>query len=122
MVDKHEILADRLNEQPTIFRGCSSQELVMILWIATLVWIPLCVFFAALVGYTMVGFSLGGIGVGLTVFVVATIFQKLKRGKPIGYYHQVVTCMLHDKHIWRSKFIRHTGTWGIGREQMIIKK
>lgn len=115
--NKNEILADRLNEQPTIFRGCSSQELVTIVWVAAVIWIPACVVISTALGYAMVGFSIGAIGVGATVFVVATIFQKLKRGKPYGYYQQLLACFLEDKHIWRSKFVRRSGPWALGRTE-----
>lgn len=122
MLEQHnEILADRLNEQPTIFRGCSSQELVTIAWVSAVIWIPICVMLSSMLGYAMVGFSLGAIGVGCTVFVTATIFQKLKRGKPFGYYQQLFACFLEDKHIWRSKFIRKTGVWSLGRTERKIR-
>ena len=40
MSDRHDILADRLNAEPAIFKGCSSSELGVIVVVAALVWMP----------------------------------------------------------------------------------
>jgi len=37
MADRHDILADRLNAEPAIFKGCSSSELGVIVGVAALV-------------------------------------------------------------------------------------
>lgn len=112
---EYDILAEHLNEQPPIFRGCTSQELVTVLWLAAVVWLPLSLIIAALLGFVMAGFTIAAIGIGLTVFVVATIFQKIKRGRPDGYYQHLLACVLEDLRLKRSKFIRRTGTWSLGR-------
>jgi hypothetical protein len=41
MSKDHEILADRLNAEPVIFKGCSSSELGMIVGLAIVIWLPL---------------------------------------------------------------------------------
>lgn len=114
-MDIDEILADRLNVQPAIFRGCSSSELGTIAGLAAAVWIPICVIIAGLLGNFAIGFSIGGIMIGVTVVVVATIFQKVKRNRPDGYYQHLLMCFLEDWSIMRSKFIRRTGYWSLGR-------
>ena len=40
MADRPDILADRLNAEPAIFKGCSSSELGVIVGVAALVWLP----------------------------------------------------------------------------------
>ena len=40
MSKDHEILADRLNAEPVIFKGCSSSELGMIVGLAIVIWLP----------------------------------------------------------------------------------
>ena len=40
MSNDHEILADRLNAEPAIFKGCSSSELGMIVGLAIVIWLP----------------------------------------------------------------------------------
>ena len=80
MSDPQEILADRLNAEPVIFRGCSSSELGMIVGVAVVLWLPLSLLLAWLLGAITMGFGIAGVGVVATVVVCATLFQRIKRG------------------------------------------
>lgn len=115
MYSGDEILADRLNGQPTIFRGCTSQELTAIAIISTLFWIPVMVMVLGALGNFAAGFSIGAILIGATMFVVATIFQKIKRGRPEGYYQQKLECIMEDRGLRKSHYIRRSGYWSLGR-------
>ena len=44
--DTQEILAERLNAEPVIFRGCSASELGVIVALATGLWLPLSLLLA----------------------------------------------------------------------------
>lgn len=112
---QQEIMADRLNAEPAIFRGCSSSELVMIVGLSILIWLPLSLFFAWLIGAVTMGFGLAGVGVVATVVVCATVFQRVKRGRPDGYYQQQIQIRLHELGLRRSPWIRRGGAWDIGR-------
>ena len=111
----HDILADRLNAEPAIFKGCSSSELGVIVGVAALVWLPVSLVLAGLIGAVTMGFGLAGVGVVATVVVTATFFQRLKRNRPDGYYQQRFVIWLHDKGLRRSTLIRRSGSWDIGR-------
>ena len=113
--NRHDILADRLNAEPAIFKGCSSSELGVIVGVAALVWLPVSLVLAGLMGAVTMGFGLAGVGVVATVVVTATFFQRLKRNRPDGYYQQRFAIWLHDKGLRRSTLIRRTGSWDIGR-------
>ena len=115
MSDPQEILADRLNAEPVIFRGCSSTELGMIVGVAVLVWLPLSLLLAWLLGAITMGFGIAGVGVVATVVVCATLFQRIKRGRPEGYYQQRIRIRLHDLGLRRSPWVRRSGAWDIGR-------
>ncbi len=115
MPDRDDILADRLNVEPTIFRGCSSSELGIIVSVAALIWLPVSLLLAGLMGAVTMGFGLAGVGVVGTVIGVATLFQRLKRGHPDGYYQQKANIWLADRGLRRSAFIRRSGAWDIGR-------
>lgn len=115
MSDPQEILADRLNAEPAIFRGCSSSELGMIVGVAVLVWLPLSLLLAWLLGAITMGFGIAGVGVVATVVVCATLFQRIKRGRPEGYYQQRIRIRLHDLGLRRSPWVRRSGAWDIGR-------
>lgn len=110
-----ETLADRVNSEPVIFKGCSSSELGVIVAVAALVWVPLSLLIAGLLGAITMGFGLAGVGIVATVVVPATIFQRLKRNRPDGYYQQRFVIALHDAGIRRSVLIRRNGVWDIGR-------
>ena len=115
MSGRDDILADRLNVEPTIFKGCSSSELGIIVGVAALVWLPASLLLAGLMGAVTMGFGLAGVGVVSTVIVMATLFQRLKRGRPDGYYQQQASIWLTDHGLRRSTFIRRSGAWDIGR-------
>ena len=112
---RHDILAGRLNAEPAIFKGCSSSELGVIVGVAALVWLPVSLVLAGLMGAVTMGFGLAGVGVVATVVVTATLFQRLKRNRPDGYYQQRFAIWLHDKGLRRSTLIRRSGSWDIGR-------
>jgi conjugative transfer region protein (TIGR03750 family) len=115
MSDPQEILADRLNAEPVIFRGCSSSELGMIVGVAIVLWLPLSLLLAWLLGAITMGFGIAGVGVVATVVVCATLFQRIKRGRPEGYYQQRIRIRLHDLGLRRSPWVRRSGAWDIGR-------
>ncbi|PLW83433.1 TIGR03750 family conjugal transfer protein [Kineobactrum sediminis] len=114
-MDTQEILADRLNAEPVIFRGCSASELGVIVALAAAVWLPLSLLLAWLGGAVTMGFGIAGIGIVATVLGIASLFQRLKRNRPDGYYQQRCALWLDDKGLKRSPFINRSGTWDIGR-------
>ena len=115
MSDRDDILADRLNAEPAIFKGCSSSELGIIVGVAGLIWLPVSLLLAGLLGAVTMGFGLAGVGVVGTVMVMASLFQRLKRGRPDGHYQQRFSIWLSDHGLRRSPFIRRSGAWDIGR-------
>ena len=110
-----DILADRLNAEPAIFRGCSSSELGLIVGISAALWLPLSLLLAWLLGAVTMGFGIAGVGVVATVVVCATVFQRIKRGRPEGYYQKQIRICLHDLGLRRSPWVRRSGLWDIGR-------
>ena len=117
MSNDYEILADRLNAEPAIFKGCSSSELGMIVGLAIVVWLPLSLLLAWLLGAITMGFGLAGVGVVATVVVMATLFQRIKRGRPEGYYQQWLRIRLQTMGLYRAPWVMRSGPWDIGRTQ-----
>lgn len=115
MSNRHDILADRLNAEPAIFRGCSSSELGVIVGVAALVWLPVSLILAWLAGAITMGFGIAGIGIVATVLLTASLFQRLKRNRPDGYYQQQIALWLDDRGLKRSFVVRRSGAWDIGR-------
>ena len=115
MSNRHDILADRLNAEPAIFKGCSSSELGVIVGVAALVWLPVSLILAWLAGAVTMGFGIAGVGIVATVLLMASLFQRLKRNRPDGYYQQQIVLWLDDRGLRRSPFVRRSGAWDIGR-------
>ena len=117
MSNDHEILADRLNAEPAIFKGCSSSELGMIVGLAIMIWLPLSLLLAWLLGAITMGFGIAGVGVVATVVFMATLFQRIKRGRPEGYYQQWLRIRLQTMGLYRVPWVLRSGSWDIGRTQ-----
>jgi len=115
MSNDHEILADRLNAEPAIFKGCSSSELGMIVGLAIVVWLPFSLLLAWLLGAITMGFGIAGVGVVATVVVMAKLFQRIKRGRPEGYYQQWLRIRLQTLGLYRTPWVLRSGSWDIGR-------
>lgn len=115
MTARSDILADRLNAEPAIFKGCSSSELGVIVGVAALVWLPVSLTLAGLAGVVTMGFGIAGVGIVASVLLMASLFQRLKRNRPDGYYQQQIVIWLDDRGLKRSPFVRRSGAWDIGR-------
>ncbi len=115
MAGRDDILAERLNVEPAIFRGCSSSELGIIVGVAALIWLPFSLMLAGALGAVTMGFGIAGVGVVATVVVMASVFQRLKRNRPDGYYQQRFIIWLHHWGLRRAPFVRRSGAWDIGR-------
>ena len=117
MSTARNILADRLNVEPAIFKGCSSSELGIIVTLAVILCLPLSVLLAWLMGAPSMGLGIAGVAIVGTVVVTAYVFQRLKRGRPDGYYQQQFTFGLSRLGLRRSPFICRSGSWAIGRSE-----
>lgn len=116
MMDRNLYLrADRLNCEPPIFRGCGFTELGMLVGLAVLVWLPLSVIIAALAGRLSMALGMTTLGVLATVWVAAGWLQRIKRGRPFGYYQQRLIVWLHDAGLRQTSLVRYSGDWDLGR-------
>lgn len=113
--DHQNRMAERVNEEPPIFRGCSSSELLGILVLAVIVWLPVGIFLGFVVGAPMMGIGIAAVAVLGTVFVTATVFQRIKRGRPSGYYQQRAMLALHRMGLRRVPVTVRSGPWDVGR-------
>ena len=57
----------------------------MIVTLAVFVWLPLSVLLAWVLGAPSMGLGMAGIAIVLTVVITASVFQRIKRGRPDGY-------------------------------------
>ena len=113
---RNELLPLRLNAEPSIFRGCSLSELMMLVTSGGVVLVPLSVIVCGLMGYLMMGVGIGLLLIIAWVVIGATVLQKLKRGRPLGFYQLRLRLWLEDWHLIRSPFIRQSQVWDVGRK------
>ncbi len=111
-----ETLADRLNNEPVIFRGSTNSELGMILLVAVLFWIPTGLLIATLLGSIAMSLGIAAFGVLLTVFFGSTYFQHIKRGRPDNYYQHNMILKFSRLGIRKTKLIHREGAWSLGRD------
>jgi len=122
MGDNTETLADRLNQEPVIFRGSTNSELGMILICAVGFWLPVSLIIAALLGAVMMGLGISALGVLATVFLGSTFFQRIKRGRPDFYYQQKLIIFLNKTGLKKSSLILRGGHWDLGRTHSFFTK
>ena len=113
--DRNELLPLRLNAEPSIFRGCSLSELMMLVTTGAAILVPASVIICGLFGYLMMGVGIGLLLIIGWVVAGATVLQKLKRGRPLGFYQLRLRLWLEDWHLRKSPFIRQSRVWGVGR-------
>lgn len=115
MADSHEVLADRLNAEPVIFRGCSSTELAVMAALAIVVWLPLGFGLAWSLDAATMGFGIAAVGVVASIVGLATLFQRIKRNRPEGYYQQWLRMRLHAFGLCQPPWVVRSGPWDLGR-------
>jgi conjugative transfer region protein (TIGR03750 family) len=115
MAHDHGVLAERVIAEPVIFRGCASSELGLLLGAAVAFWLPAALLLSLLIGAPALSVGLAAGGILATVWLAAGILQRLKRGRPEGYYQQGLTVWLHQHHLKRSPLILRSGVWDVGR-------
>ena len=113
--EANELLPVRLNAEPSIFRGCSLSELMLLVTVGGIALVPSSVIVCGLFGYLMMGVGIGLLLVIGWVVIGATVLQKLKRGRPLGFYQLRLRLWLEDLHLLRSSFIRQSQIWDVGR-------
>jgi conjugative transfer region protein (TIGR03750 family) len=119
MNEKKEIdlLANRLNYDAVIFKGCTMNELLVVAGICigiscTLLAIVVQILFGNFIYGLACGFALGG---GFTYFACG-ILEKFRRGQEKGYIQQLVVLKLDKLGFPTNKeVIRRSGSWMIGR-------
>lgn len=108
------VLGARMNAEPPILKGCSSSELLMVAGVATLIWLPIGLLAAFFLGPVTIALA-GGLVVG-TIYIGAGVFQRIKRGRPDGYYQHWIDGRLHRLGLRRSSFVvPEKGRLALGR-------
>ena len=109
---------ERINDEAIIIRGMTSSELRVAMIISFVVWLPLSIFIGIAVGHPMMGLGLVGVGGIASILFIGTIFQKVKRNKPDGYYQQLVIILMSKTGLKKLPFLKYSGHWSVGRNNL----
>lgn len=114
--DFPDILASRLNFDVVSFRGNTRKEMIVIgVGSFILVSFIFSIFFKLFLGLFLIGF---GLSFPITIpvgWLVSTIIQKLKDGKPKGYVRQKLLIWFDTQGIKISPFVQYSGKWQVRR-------
>lgn len=110
-----ENLAERLNFETPLFKGCTGYELTTLIIASFLTLSPLLTFIGWSLSYPFLGLGASALATLLTTVIGATILQHVKRNRPDGYYQQKITLLLVEFGLKKSPFIYRTGYWHIQR-------
>lgn len=113
--EEERTVYERINNEPVIFRGLSSSELRTGLIVTVITLIPICSFIGYLLDRMLVGFGTIGILTLISVMFMGTVFQRIKRGRPNGFYQQRMSLLLSQIGLSTSKAVKYSGRWSTGR-------
>ena len=82
---------------------------------SVVIWLPICLIAAGLLGSVTMGFGVGGIMVVVNVIVISSIFRRLKANRPHGYYQIALHLWLARHRLVKSPFVTRSGVWDLGR-------
>jgi conjugative transfer region protein (TIGR03750 family) len=114
-MEDSDVLADRVDIEPPIFKGCSSSELLAMLVVAILMWIPLSLLFAFAIGKVAYALAILAVGVIGSVVLGASFFQRIKRNRPDHYYVHGAMRLLHASRLHTFPLVWRSGFWDIDR-------
>jgi len=106
---EEEILPKRLNMEPPVYRGCSISELMMLGGISAAVCVPSFILILAFFGYAMMGLGIGCLASIGGIVLGARLLQKMKRGRPEGYYQLQIALAIDKLGIKKLGIVRNSG-------------
>ena len=92
-----EFIPDRLIEEPVVFRGMTDSEIVFIISISIVFWIPFSVLILLPFGWALFGVGIGfALAIG-TLMLIGKYLQKIKRRMPDGLHLVYLKKMAQEK-------------------------
>lgn len=117
-----DFIPDRLIEEPVVFRGLTDTEVVVIILVAIVFWIPLTVLLLMPFGWALFGVGIGfGMAIG-TLLVVGKYLQGIKRRMPDGLHLVYLKKQAQKKYSFINfGYIETSQSWDIRRDQPVQK-
>ena len=108
-------VTDRVNVEPAIIRGMTVTEAKVIALITVPLFLLLGGVLLLLTAFWQFILVLGVAGPLVSLWYASGYLQKLKRGRPDGYYTQAIHLWLAKRGLVANKFLSHDGQWDLGR-------
>jgi len=117
-----EFIPDRLIEEPVVFRGMTDTEVVFIIAIAIVFWIPVSVLVLLPFGWALFGVGIGfALAIG-TLMLIGNYLQNLKRRMPDGLHLVYLKKRAQQKiSFFNFGYIEESQSWDIRRETPVKK-
>lgn len=117
-----EFIPDRLIEEPVVFRGMTDSEIVFIISISIVFWIPFSVLILLPFGWALFGVGIGfALAIG-TLMLIGKYLQKIKRRMPDGLHLVYLKKMAQEKISFINfGYIETSQSWDIRREMPVVK-
>ena len=115
-------IPDRLIAEPVVFRGLTDSEVVMLMAVGVVFWIPVSVLLL-----WPLGFALFGVGVGLglaivTLLVAGKWLTRIKRKMPDGLHVVYLKHTLQRRGLMSFGYLHRTGHWDIRRRDPVVRR
>lgn len=116
-----DFIPDRLIEEPVVFRGMTDTEVVTLMGVSLVIWIPICVLLLIPFDGALFGTGFGfGLAI-LSLLVIGTKLQHLKRRMPDGLHLVYIKKTLQQKTPINFGYIITSGHWDIRRDRVVRK-
>jgi len=117
-----DFIPDRLIEEPVVFRGLTDTEVVLLITVGSVFWIPTSVLVLLPFGLALFGVALGlGMAIG-TLLLAGKSLQNLKRRMPDGLHLVYLKKLLQSKVSFINYgYIETSQNWDIKRSNAVIK-
>lgn len=117
-----EFIPDRLIEEPVVFRGMTDTEVVFIIAVAIVFWIPVSVLVLLPFGWALFGVGIGfALAIG-TLMLIGNYLQNLKRRMPDGLHLVYLKKKAQQKiSFFNFGYIETSQSWDIRRETPVKK-
>ncbi len=108
-------VTDRVNVEPSILNGMTFTEAKVIAGLSLALFFAIGGLIFAVTRVWQALLLLAVFGPATVLWFSSTYLQRIKRGRPDGYYSQAIHLWLSEHSLAKPQFIRHHGHWDLGR-------
>ena len=118
-----DFIPDRLIEEPVVFRGLTDSEVVAIMGIGVVFWIPVSILIMFPFGLALFGVGIGFGMAMVSLLVAGSYLQVIKRRMPDGLHIVYLKKQLQKKSsLFDFNYIEETKYWDIRRDELVVKE